>query len=115
MQVCIKPEYFRSDVKTAILQVFSNQKLTDGRLGVFHPDNFTFGQAVYLSRLYEAVQSIDGVQSVQIIKFQRQGIISQEAIDSGKLITGRFEITRLDNDPNYPEHGVFKIDIKGGK
>jgi hypothetical protein len=115
MQVCIKPDYFRSDVKTAILQVFSNQKLTDGRLGVFHPDNFTFGQAVYLSRLYEAAQSIDGVQSVQIIKFQRQGIISQEAIDSGKLIIGRFEIARLDNDPNYPEHGIFKIDIKGGK
>jgi hypothetical protein len=115
MQVCIKPEYFRADVKTAILQLFSNQKLTDGRLGVFHPDNFIFGQAVYLSRLYEAAQSSEGVQSVQIIKFQRQGLISQEAIDSGKLIIGRFEIARLDNDPNYPEHGVFEIDIKGGK
>lgn len=115
MQVCIKPEYFRSDVKKAILQLFTNQKLTDGRLGVFHPDNFTFGQAVYLSRLYEAAQSIDGVQSVQITNFQRQGIISQEAIDTGKLIIGRFEIARLDNDPNYPEHGVFNIDIKGGK
>lgn len=115
MQICIKPEYFRSDVRNAILQVFSNQKLANGRPGVFHPDNFTFGQAVYLSRLYEAAQSIDGVQSVQITKFQRQGIISQEAIDTGKLIIGRFEIARLDNDPNYPEHGVFKIDIKGGK
>lgn len=115
MQICIKPEYFRSDVKNAILQVFSNQKLTDRRPGVFHPDNFTFGQAVYLSRLYEAAQSIDGVQSVQITKFQRQGIISQEAIDTGRLIIGRFEIARLDNDPNYPEHGVFKVDIIGGK
>jgi len=115
MQACIKPDYFRSDVKEAILQVFSNQRMPDGRLGMFHPDNFTFGQDVYLSRLYEAAQSIDGVESVQITTFQRQGIISEEAIESGKLKIGRSEIARLDNDRNYPEHGVFNINLSGGK
>ena len=39
---------------SALLDVFSARDLPDGRRGVFHPDNFTFGQPVYLSRLYAA-------------------------------------------------------------
>ena len=45
MVVCAQSEYFRSDVKAALLDVFSTRQLPDGRLGVFHPDNFTFRSA----------------------------------------------------------------------
>jgi hypothetical protein len=31
------------------------------------------------------------------------------------MILGRFEIALLDNDPNFPEKGVFRLDLKGGK
>jgi hypothetical protein len=113
--VCVKPDYFRGDVKAALLQVFSNRVLPDGRLGVFHPDNFTFGQPVYLSPLYAAAQAVEGVSSVQIMTFQRQGISNSEALKAGKLTLGRIEIARLDNDPNFPEHGVFRLNLVGGK
>lgn len=115
MQACIQPNYFRSDVKKALLQVFSNRILPDGRRGVFHPDNFTFGQAVYLSPLYAAAQAISGVDSVQITVFQRQGTNSQVALDLGKLDLARLEIARLDNDPNFPERGVLRLRLGGGK
>ena len=115
MLVCVKPGYFRSDVKAALLEVFSNRVLPDGRRGVFHPDNFTFGQPVYISHLYKAAQEMAGVASVQIKTFQRQDDPSTDAVDSGKLDIGRLEIARLDNDPNFPKHGVFKIIAKGGK
>jgi hypothetical protein len=115
MEVCAKPDYFRSDVKEALLQVFNNYILPDGRKGVFHPDNFTFGQTVYLSNIYAAAQAVDGVEYIKITKFQRQGIPSNEALESGKMILGRFEIALLDNDPNFPEKGVFRLDLKGGK
>src|SRR5262249_45049064 len=48
-RVQVEPDHFRSDVKTALMQLFSSHTLPDGRRGVFHPDNFTFGQSVYLS------------------------------------------------------------------
>jgi predicted phage baseplate assembly protein len=115
MLVCVKPDYFRSDVKQALLEVFSNRILPDGRRGVFHPDNFTFGQPVYLSKLYADAQSVAGVDSVQITKFQRQGNDASDATASGVLDIGRLEIARCDNDPNYPEHGVFRLTLKGGK
>jgi predicted phage baseplate assembly protein len=115
MQVCVQSDYFRSDVAEKLQQVFSDDDLPDASKGAFHPDNFTFGQPVYLSRIYEAAQKIDGVASVNIVKFQRQGIDSREALDAGKLSLERLEIARLDNDPNFPEHGVFRLSMEGGK
>jgi hypothetical protein len=115
MIVCVKPNYFIGDVKTALLEVFSNRALPDGRRGVFHPDNFSFGQTVFLSRLYAVAQATAGVDSVDITKFQRQRIPSDEALKAGKLELGRLEIARLDNDPNFPEHGVFDLIMRGGR
>jgi hypothetical protein len=115
MLVCVKPDYFRSSVEPALLTVFSNRVLPDGRRGVFHPDNFTFGQPVYLSSLYQAAQAIAGVASVKITTFQRQGQASTSALDPGQLELGRLEIARLDNNPNFPERGVLRLQLQGGK
>ena len=108
--VCVKPGYFFSDVEQALLEVFSNRVLPDGRLGVFHPDNFSFGQPVFASALIATAQAITGVESVNLKKFQRQGTDSDEALLAGKLTLGRLEIARLDNDPNFPERGVFTLE-----
>jgi predicted phage baseplate assembly protein len=107
--VCVKPGYFFSDVQQTLFEVFSNRTLRDGRRGLFHPDNFSFGQPVYLSSIFAAAQAVTGVDSLMVTKFQRQGRASEEALDSGKLELGRLEIARLDNDPNFPEHGVFHL------
>jgi hypothetical protein len=115
MRVHVKSDYFRSHVKAALLRLFSSRTLPDGRRGVFHPDNFTFGQPVYLSRLYAAAQHVDGVAYADITKFQRLGVPSREALDMGKLVLGRLEIARLDNNPNFPERGVFRLMMEGGE
>jgi predicted phage baseplate assembly protein len=108
MFVCVKPEYTRSSVRTALLEIFSSTRL-------FQADLFTFGQGVYLSRLYAAAQSVPGVSSVEITTFQRQGEPKTSALARGFLPIGRLEIARLDNDPNFPEHGVFKLTLGGGR
>ena len=69
--VCVRPGYFRSDVLTALRRVFSRQEFADGTNGFFHPDNFTFGQSLFLSRVYAAAMAITGVASVELKKFQR--------------------------------------------
>jgi predicted phage baseplate assembly protein len=115
MTVCVQHDHFRADVEEALLQIFSNRTLPDGRRGVFHSDNFTFGQPVYLSPLYEAALDVDGVASVDITTFQRQDNPNTEARDTGKLSLGRLQIAQLDNDPNFPEHGVFRLTMVGGK
>src|SRR5439155_20854162 len=59
--VCVKAGYFRDVVETALLTAFSSTTLPDGTRGFFHPDNFTFGQPVYLSRLVSTAMQVDRV------------------------------------------------------
>jgi len=114
MVICLQKDYFASDVIKAILSVFNNGFMPDGKPGLFHPDNLTFGQTLYLSTYYAAAQAIPGIRTVKITKFQRQGHDSDETINSGKLVLNRFEIARLDNDPNYKENGVFNLIVNEG-
>lgn len=115
MSICVKPDYFRSEVKKALLTIFSNQRLPHGGVGLFHPDNFTFGQTVYLSPLIAAAQAVPGVASVAMKKFQRQRYPDLTPLEDGKLEMGRLEIAQLDNDRNFPERGVFTLTLGGGK
>jgi hypothetical protein len=113
--VCVAAEYFRSDVKARVLETLSNRDLPDGRRGLFHPDNFTFDQTIYLSPILAAVHDVAGVSSASFVKFQRQGTDTRRYIDDGKLTLGRLEVARLDNDPNFPDRGVLRIRLGGGK
>jgi hypothetical protein len=115
MEVTVHPGYSRSSVKEALLEVFSNRNLSDGRKGLFHPDKFTFGQSVFLSPLYRGAQGTPGVASVRISKFQRQGIPSDEPLNNGELKMNRLEIARLDNDSNFPDRGLLRITMEGGR
>ncbi len=114
LQVCVKPGHFRSDVKQALLRAFSNGMLPDGRRGFFHPDNFTFGQPLYLSHVYEAALAVPGVESVVVQKFQRRGKKAQGELAAEVLKVGPYEVIRLDNDPNFPENGKIEFVVEGG-
>jgi hypothetical protein len=115
MMVCVGPDRFRGDVRADLLDVFSTGLRADGRRGVFHPDELTFGQPVLLSRLYAAAQSVPGVTAVEITMFRRYGSPDTSALDTGELRLGRAEIARLDNDPSFPDRGVLRITVGGGK
>ena len=104
-----------ADVERALLDVFSNRTLPDGRRGFFHPDDFTFGQPVYLSPLYAAAQRSTASHSVDVTRSSGSGAPGRRSPRrTGRLDLGRLEIARLDNDPNFPEHGVLELTLKGG-
>jgi hypothetical protein len=114
MKVCVKPGYFRSNVKQSLLLAFSNHELVNGRRGFFHPDNFTFSQPVYLSRIYEAAMGVAGVSWIEVTLFQRFGKLPVREIENGVLVPGTLEVIRLDNDPNFPENGKIDFNMEGG-
>jgi hypothetical protein len=114
LNICVAPDHVRSDVKSALLQVFGRGLQPNGQPGFFNPDQFTFGQAVYLSPIIAAAQSVDGVQSVDVAIFRRQGAVDPAPLREGRLELDRLEIARLDNDPNFPEHGVLRLNMAGG-
>ncbi|HMC54293.1 MAG TPA: putative baseplate assembly protein [Gemmatimonadaceae bacterium] len=115
VQVCVSPERFRADVRAALLEIFQTGKRADGRLGFLHPDNFTFGQTVYLSAFYAAAREVPGIESLEVTKFQRQGANTNQYRAAGRMTFGRLEIPRLDNDPNHADRGVLRLVLFGGK
>jgi hypothetical protein len=127
--VCVAQGYFRSAVESALLSTFSNQVLPNGQLGFFHPDNFTFGQPVYLSQVVAAAMQVPGVSWVDtndqptIVNgvsvpspnhFQRWGQASQDDTAAGVIAMASLEIARLDNDPSDPENGLIQFFMEGG-
>jgi len=115
MHVCVQPDYFRSDVEAGLLATLGSKLLPNGTRGLFYRDNFGFGQTVYLSPIYAAAHAVPGVQSVQVTGFQRQGTPDPAYLIDGKLPLAALEIARLDNDRNFPEHGVLRLSLDGGK
>jgi len=56
------------------------------------------------------------LDAAEITRFQRQGQPdSGRALRAGVMRLGRLEIARLDNDRNFPERGVLRLALHGGK
>jgi hypothetical protein len=113
--VCTSPGHFRGDVEQGVLNALSNRVLPDGSRGFFHPGSWAFGQSLYLSQLYAAVEAVQGVDSLQVTVFRQFGRPDNGELAKGVLTAGRWQIVQLDNDPNFQEHGVLKITMLGGK
>jgi hypothetical protein len=114
LRLCVTHGHFRGDVLDAVARALSDRQLVDGSRGFFHPLRFGFGEAVYLSQIYAAVDAIDGVDSASVLVFKRYWDTPADELDRGLIPMGPFEIPRLDNDPNFPENGVLRLSAVGG-
>lgn len=115
LRVCVHPHYLRGHVEAELLDVFSNRLIPDGRKGFFHPDNLSFGEGIYLSRLVASAQAVEGVDSVEVTKLERAGEGPNGEIEDGLLRLGPLEVAQVDNDPSLPENGTFTLTIGGGR
>jgi hypothetical protein len=122
LTVCVLPDYLRGHVEGAVLDILSNRRLPDGRLGFFHPDNLSFGDGIYVSRLLAAVQAVPGVMDVTINELERfeiseplHDVMDEEVPANSVLELGPLEIARLDNDPDFPENGRLVLNVRGGR
>ena len=115
LHVCVRRDYFRSEVVRAVAAALGTSMLPDGRLAMFHPDNFSFGQPVYLSPIIAAAQAVEGVESVSAQKFQRMGTPDPSLLETGVIPIGRLEIAQLANNPNFRERGRLVLNAGGGK
>ena len=144
LKVDVQPNFLKGHVQAALQDVFSNRRLSDGRLGFFHPDQFSFGQGVALSQIIAVGHAIPGVCNLQVARLERlsrvadplhfpdsswedpqvkksedEGTKESEDISpvilSGHLPIEAFEIIRFDNDPNVPENGNLLLHLEGGR
>ena len=111
--ICLKPGYYAADIKAQLLERFGSVTNPDGTRGFFHPDNFTFGQALFVSRLFAVAMAIDGVRSVQVKRLQRWGKQAAGEREAGLIQPAAAEILRCDANPSLPENGTIRFDVHG--
>src|SRR5690606_5602722 len=114
VEICVAAGHFRGDVLEAVSRALGSARQADGSPGFFALANFTFGQPVYLSRLYAAVEAGEGVDSATVRVFKRYWQSANGEIEKGVIPMSAFEIPRLDNDPNFRENGVLRLEALGG-
>jgi hypothetical protein len=95
----------------ALYQRFFQEIMQPGTR-LFDPDDFTFGDSVYMSRITALIMSVRGVADVRVDVFQRWGQPAGDEMATGCIAIGPLEIARLDNDPAAPQHGTFKVRIE---
>jgi hypothetical protein len=114
VRICVARGHFRGDVLAAVALALSARVAPDGTRGFFHPLERAFGQPVYLSRLYAAIEAVQGVESAVVTLFKRYWEAAGDELEQGFIRIGDLEIARLDNDPNFPEDGVLRLTAVGG-
>jgi hypothetical protein len=113
--ICVDPGAARAEVQRAVEAELSSRVLPDGRLGLFHPDRFSFGEPVFASPIVAAAQAVPGVASVKLEKFQRLVRPSSTTLAEGVIRIGRLEIAQLANDPSFRERGRLVLRMGGGQ
>lgn len=113
--ICVDPGAARAEVQRAVASELSSRVLPDGRLGLFHPDRFSFGEPVFASPIVAAAQAVPGVASVKLEKFQRLVRPSSTTLAEGVIRVGRLEIAQLANDPSFRERGRLVLRMGGGQ
>ena len=116
LDICVDPNYFMADVQRLLKQVLGSGISPNGVRGFFYPDNFTFGQTVYLSPIFAAARSVAGVVAVKAAIFQPQGLPpTNQYLNVGEIKIAPLQIARLANDPSFPNHGQLTLVLEGGK
>jgi len=128
MRICANPDYWPEDLDVELQRAFSGGYAADGTPAFFHPDNWSFGQALYASQLIGralAVQGVDRVSQVTMRRWNAGSGPSTQVItinpgdvpgETPELIAvQRFEIVQVANDPDHLEHGRIAFDIRGGR
>jgi len=113
--VCASEEYWREDLRFVLEQEFSDRYTSDGRRGFFHPDEWTFGQALHRSAIAGRVHRVTGVEHIVSIGMKRfnaptPGIPAVEVLE-----IGFDEVVLVANDPDHLERGFVRFEVLGGR
>lgn len=113
LHVCVEPGHLTAHVAAAVRAALVGRR-GDGRRALFHPDALSFGDDIQAADIVAAVHAIDGVQLVTVLDLRRLDQAPTLEAPS-KVDLAAWEIAQLDDDPNFPEHGVLVLQTGGGR
>jgi hypothetical protein len=113
--VCADDAYWPEDLQFVLEQEFSDGWTPDGRRGFFHPDEWTFGEALHRSALAGRVHRVAGIAHIVSITMKRFNAPTPGTPNPEALEMHFDEIVQVANDPDHLERGFIRFEVKGGR
>ncbi len=113
--VCAASDYWCEDLRFVLEQEFSEHWTADGRPGFFHPDQWTFGQALHRSQLEGRLLAVAGVAHVVSIGMKRFTSPLPAPLNAEQIPLRSDEVLVLANDPDHLERGLLRFTVQGGR
>jgi hypothetical protein len=114
-EICVAPTATGPQVEAAVLAALSNQGSAAGAQSFFFADRFTFGTPLYRSALEAAIQAVPGVSGVLSIRYRERGVTLNWRALPEVFPLAPDRILRIENNPDYPDHGTLKVIPEGGQ
>jgi hypothetical protein len=111
--LCASADTWPEDLRFVLAQEFGTGYTPDGRLALFNPDEWSFGQTLHASQIEGRLQQIPGVEHVITVSMQRFDAPTPGVPD--RIEVGPSEIILVQNDPDQMELGSIDFDIRGGR
>ena len=106
-EVGVRSYYSRADVE---------EQVKAGAGGLVAFDHVDFGQTLYLSKVYEEIEKIEGVEFVNVTEFRRHPLlpdqVAEDVAGDGKLSLLPSELARAPEDGDYA--GGIQVITSGG-
>lgn len=115
VDVCAAPSRFRAHVEAAVREALLGDGRAGAARGFFHPDAWTFGQPVVLSRLYAALAAVDGVASAEVRVLQPVNRPEETALRTGQIKLTGTQVALLGADPGHRNPGRLVLRMAGGR
>ena len=113
--ICADDGWLDGDVEAGVLNRLGSATRPNNAQGFFFADRFSFGSPLYRSRLEAAIQAVPGVAGVRQLLYRQRGTFAGYTDLPEVLTPAPNQILRVDNDPSWPERGVIKVIVEGGR
>jgi hypothetical protein len=107
VEICVRATAYPGQVIKQVIRALAPP-------GLFHPDNFSFGQGLKRSAIEAAVQAVPGVRGVESMRVRVRRRRDWQDFNEAELSVGPAQILRLQNDPRLPGRGSLSVHAHGG-
>lgn len=108
VEVCTRPGAYPAHVRAAVRRALVGP-LEEGR-PFFHADRFSFGTPLRRSALEAAIQSVEGVQSVEALRLAARARRTLSPFTEWSFEVEADEVIQLEVDPIRPGRGRLRVD-----
>jgi len=120
--IFVERGYNVEDIESRLNLILGDNVDDVGNKGFFHSDNFSFGTPLYVSKLFDVIEQIPGINYIVMNRFrkfygdledeQKRDSLTKRNLKQGYIPIDEHQILRMENNPKHPEKGRLVVNFE---